>query len=426
MSVLQTHVLESKVVFEHQRLKTPLRLSSGPITELTLATASVTVEVAGRRGTGSGAIYLSDLWSWPSPTLTHEERDAAMRALCVEISGKLGDLCGSEPAHPAELGLRLHDAICRRTDDPVKPVLARALCASPFDAAIHDAAGQALGVSAFTFYREPAPIPSADPYFKRGDACSAIGRMLLSPPRLAFDAWLIVGKDDVLDRDVASWVRERGYHCFKLKTLGKNAADDAARTAAVFRAARQFGIERPKLSIDSNEGNPDAASVVEYLEKVREADPEAYASIMYLEQPTSRDIAACPFDWRDAARRKPVVLDEGSVEIDKLDGAIAQGWSGVAVKTCKGHSFCLAAAAWAHERGLTIAVQDLTNPGLALIQSALLAAHVPSINGVELNSPQFTPAANAAWLPRLRPLFEPRDGVHRLCLPIPAGLGSRL
>jgi hypothetical protein len=51
---------------------------------------------------------------------------------------------------------------------------------------------------------------------------------------------------------------------------------------------------------------------------------------------------------------------------------------------------------------------------------------VPTLNGVELNSPQFTPAANAEWLPRLAGLFEPTDGRHRLHGPTPPGLGSQL
>ena len=90
-----------------------------------------------------------------------------------------------------------------------------------------------------------------------------------------------------------------------------------------------------------------------------------------------------------------------------MAGAVAQGWSGFALKTCKGHSVALTAAAWARRRGLLLSLQDLTNPGRALIHAALFAAHVPMINDVELNSPQFTPAANAEWLPRLAGLFEP-------------------
>jgi len=109
-----------------------------------------------------------------------------------------------------------------------------------------------------------------------------------------------------------------------------------------------------------------------------------------------------------------------------LEEALAQGWSGLALKTCKGHSFALTVAAWAVENGMLLSLQDLTNPGLSMIHAALFAAYVPTINGVELNSPQYTPAANAEWLPRLSCLFEPTDGIHRLPDEIPPGLGSVL
>ena len=76
--------------------------------------------------------------------------------------------------------------------------------------------------------------------------------------------------------------------------------------------------------------------------------------------------------------------------------------------------------------GMILALQDLTNPGYALIHGALFAAHVPMVNGVELNSPQFTPTANEEWLPRLQGLFEPGEGIHRLRQKIPPGLGSEV
>ena len=123
---------------------------------------------------------------------------------------------------------------------------------------------------------------------------------------------------------------------------------------------------------------------------------------------------------------KPVLLDEGLTGLDVLPHAMDQGWSGLALKTCKGHSLALASAAWGHEHQLSVSVQDLTNPGISAIHAALLAAHLPTINGVELNSPQFTPAANEPWLPRLCALLEPHNGVHALPPVVPVGLGSRL
>lgn len=68
-------------------------------------------------------------------------------------------------------------------------------------------------------------------------------------------------------------------------------------------------------------------------------------------------------------------------------------------------------------------MQDLTNPGLAAIHSYLFASHLPVINGIELNSPQFTPQANEPWLPQLGSLFDVRDGRHRLNVAA-QGLGS--
>ena len=94
--------------------------------------------------------------------------------------------------------------------------------------------------------------------------------------------------------------------------------------------------------------------------------------------------------------------------------ARADGWSGLALKTCKGHSFVLVAAAWARQHGMLLSMQDLTNPGLAAIHSALFAARMPTLNGIELNSPQFTPAANAEWLPRLSGLQDSYYAIYEM------------
>lgn len=46
--------------------------------------------------------------------------------------------------------------------------------------------------------------------------------------------------------------------------------------------------------------------------------------------------------------------------------------------------------------------------------SVLFGAYLPTINGIELNAPQYTAAANEPWLPALSCLFSPKGGVHRL------------
>jgi L-alanine-DL-glutamate epimerase-like enolase superfamily enzyme len=420
-------VIDAEVAFAEQPFIRPLILSSCVIDRITLATASVRVRVGGIEAEGKGSIYLSDLWAWPDGRYSHAERDAHLRTLGQLISDRLRELTGADSAHPLELGLRLLHAVHHLKDDRFAaiPPLARAMCLSPFDAAIHDAVGIALRCSALRFYDDPCEIPSADSLFNRG-ACRAIAMTLRKRPRSTLPAWLIVGKADDLERDVRPMVRDCGYRCFKLKIMGRDTADDVQRTIDVFNAVRSFGARHVWLSIDSNEGNPDAASVLDYLVRLRERSREAFQALRYLEQPTGRDIELHRFDWSRVTRMKPVLLDEGLTDLRLLPIAAEQGWSGFALKTCKGHSFALVAAAWAKEHGMVMSLQDLTNPGYSLIHAAMLGAHLPTINGAELNSPQFTPAANAEWIAQLPRLFRPQDGVHEVPSGSEIGLASKI
>ena len=422
---MQTLICHSTVEFIERPFLRSLQLSSGVITEITEARVTVAVRCSGKEAVGRGTIYLSDLWAWPDPAFDHNENDRILRDICRQIASTLPGLCGSGSAHPLKLGLRLHESVCHGEPFGSIPILALAMCASPFDAALHDAAGLALDLSAFDFYGEVFPIESADRYFAKGGATQAI-QHLMKPPRKRLDAWLIVNKMDSLEGDVLPWIENRGYRCFKLKIAGKNNIEDVARTVEVYRFAKANGVALPHLTVDSNEGNPHADSVLDYLERLRAADENAFRAVDYLEQPTGRDITRDRFDWRPVTKLKPILLDEGLTHLNLLEEAKRQGWSGLALKTCKGHSFTLTAAAWAHQNGMIFSIQDLINPGLSLIHAALLAAHIHPVNGVELNSPQFTPQANAEWVPRWNYLFEPGNGSHRIPDKIPPGLGSCL
>src|SRR4029078_12707725 len=181
-----------------------------------------------------------------------------------------------------------------------------------------------------------------------------------------------------------------------------------------------------RFTVDTNEASLSVQSVVDYLERLKAADPSAFGALIYLEQPTSRDIQGHSVDWRPITKHIPVMIDEGLADLNTLPEILRQGYGGLALKTCKGHSMLLVCAAWAHRHGMPISLQDLTNPGIALIHAALVGAHLPTINGAELNSPQFTPETNQEFAERLPELFEPRGGVHRLPREMPVGLGSGL
>ncbi len=46
-----------------------------------------------------------------------------------------------------------------------------------------------------------------------------------------------------------------------------------------------------KYCLDFNEGCPNVDYLLEYLARLRKATPEGFARILYIEQPTSRDLA---------------------------------------------------------------------------------------------------------------------------------------
>jgi hypothetical protein len=75
---------------------------------------------------------------------------------------------------------------------------------------------------------------------------------------------------------------------------------------------------------------------------------------------------------------------------------------------------------------MSLMVQDLTNPMLAQIPHALLAAHVGTIMGVETNAMQFYPEASAAEAQVHAGLYQRRGGNIDLSTIRGAGFGYRL
>ena len=116
-----------------------------------------------------------------------------------------------------------------------------------------------------------------------------------------------------------------------------------------------------------------------------------------------------------AARIKPVVIDESLVDLESLLLSREQGYSGVALKACKGQTEALLMGAAAQKYGMFLCVQDLTCPGASLLHSASLArgfrawppskataaSTAPPATAAGPNaSPQSSRSATAPWIPR--------------------------
>ena len=125
----------------------------------------------------------------------------------------------------------------------------------------------------------------------------------------------------------------------------------------------------------------------------------------------------------EAAKIKPVVIDEALVDFEHLQLSMRLGYSGVALKTCKGHSQALLMAAAALKYRLFLCVQDLTLVGASFLHSAGLCARIPHVAAIEGNGRQYCPLANKGWEDKWPTIFKVTDGTlgtHVLTLP---GLG---
>jgi hypothetical protein len=128
--------------------------------------------------------------------------------------------------------------------------------------------------------------------------------------------------------------------------------------------------------------------------------------ILYVEQPFPYELEHHRMDVRSVSARKPLFLDESAHDWRLVKLGRDLGWSGVALKTCKTQTGALLSACWARAHGMSLMVQDLTNPMLAQIPHVLLAAHTGTIMGVETNAMQFYPEAS-------RPEAAVHPGLYR-------------
>ncbi|MGL4464256.1 MAG: enolase C-terminal domain-like protein, partial [Planctomycetia bacterium] len=308
------------------------------------------------------------------------------------------------------------------------PMLAVLLAASPTDAALHDAFGKANrinsfdGLSAEFVERDLSTRLNADfvgEHLDRYTRRTPVARMPLYHLIGALDpltpADVVKPIADGLPETLGEWADFNGLTHFKIKLNGDDLAWDVSRVLAVERvlAAVQPAGGRAdwRYSLDFNEKCANVDYVLEFLLKVREGAPAAYDRTQYVEQPTHRDLKSHPDHvMHEAAKLKPVVIDESLVDLESLLLARDRGYTGVALKACKGHTDALLMGAAAQKYGLFLCVQDLTCVGASFLHSAELSARIPTVAAIEGNGRQYCPAGNRGWDERFPSMFHIVDG----------------
>lgn len=415
--------------------RAPMKFGGRVVTDVTLVDVEVDVQTRdGRLATGRGSMPMGNVWAWPSAKLDAGQTLAAMLDCVERLVAQVNRFV--EFGHPLELTHALssdHAAIAKETERALSlaqpiPRLAQLVCASPLEAAIHDAYGRAHATNSYNLL---------GPEFVNHDLAGSLGseftgeyldRYTLREPKPTMPLYHLVGAlDPLTPGDVAQpigdglpetlqdWIPADGLTHLKIKLAGDDLPWDVERVAAVERASAEAqelrGRKDWNYSLDFNEKCANVEYVLDFLNRLREVSPAALARVQYIEQPTHRDLRANPENRMHAAARiKPVVIDESLVDLDSLHAAREMGYSGVALKACKGHTEALLMGAAAQKYGMFLCVQDLTCPGMSFLHSASLAARIPGVAAIEGNGRQYCPAGNAGWSERFPNMFEITDG----------------
>jgi L-alanine-DL-glutamate epimerase-like enolase superfamily enzyme len=415
--------------------RTPIKFGGVALDRVTLLTVTMTVETQGRVATGSSAMPLGNVWAWPSKELPYASTLAEMQRLKTTIQSIYQS--ARVTGHPIEITHALEASIVD-VAGPSMPLLAKLVVVSPFDAALHDAYGKSFNLNCYHTYGPAFLKPDLGHFLGPDFRGETLDRYVSKSPRATLPVYHLVGAlDPLTPADVTTpirdglpetldeWIVRDGLTHLKIKLNGDDLVWDSDRVTAVHRIANATAPERAwQYSLDFNERCRDVNFLLEFLKRLKADSPQAYDRVQYIEQPTARDLKANPANrMHEAAKLKPVVIDESLTDLESLSLAQELGYTGVAFKACKGQTQSLLLAAAAQKAGLFRCVQDLTCPGASLIHSASLAAHIPGVAAIEANARQYCPAANAGWEERFPGVFTVRDGLMPTRLLTGAGLG---
>jgi len=429
--------------------RTMIKFGGVAVDRVTMLNAEVEVETSqGKRSVGKGSMPLGNIWAFPSKTMVYDKTLGAMKAIaesCRAVYAKT-----KTSGHPIEITWELEKELLSNAeaegrklnlDDPIPP-LATLVCASPFDAALHDAYGKAHQLNCYHTYGGEFLDNDLGRFLGSDFKGVKIEDHVMKEPVASLPLYHLVGAlDPLFSQDVlkpvgdglpetlGEWVLFNGLTHLKIKLNGDDLGWDVGRVVGVEKAAevaqKQRGQSTWHYSLDFNEKCKNVEYLLEFLEQVKEKSPAAFSRIAYIEQPTGRDLKASRANVMHAASKQiPVVIDESLLDLESLLMAREMGYTGAALKACKGQSQSVVLASAARHMKMFLCVQDLTCPGASLIQSASLAAHVKGVSAIEANSRQYCPAANTPWENNFPGIFKITNGSMQTSCLNGVGLGA--
>jgi L-alanine-DL-glutamate epimerase-like enolase superfamily enzyme len=422
--------------YEDYLYRTPIKFGGSVVDRVTLLNVTCRVRASnGRTAKGFGSMPLGNVWSFPSQQLSYASTLGAMKALAERIAKITSRY--PESGHPIDINTALEPTYLKAAADisremqlaePI-PKLCTLVTASPFDAALHDAFGKLYGRNCYLTYGPDFMSHDLSHYLGRDFKGELLDHFVQKSPKPHMPLYHLVGAldplvesdikkriNDGLPETLGEWIDYNGLTHIKIKLNGNDLRWDIERVIGVDQISRETqqrrNVDRWVYSLDFNEKCPNVDYLLEFLHELRDKSPAGYERIQYIEQPTARDLRTHRSNvMHEAAKLRPIVIDESLTDLESLMLAREMGYSGVALKACKGQSQSLLLAAAAQKYKMFLCVQDLTCPGASLIHSAGLAAHVPRVAAIEANSRQYVPAANKNWETKFPGIFVVKNGL---------------
>ncbi len=421
--------------FEPITFRAPLKFGGRVIDKTFLINVQVEVETkAGKHATGIGSMPVGNVWAWPSDQVTTAQAEKAMSTFAERVC----DLATLFPDYSDPFDIVHHIAgeythlgktIPQEQKLPeLMPELAELVAASPIDAAIHDGFGRVNHVNSYNALSKQFLNHDLSEYLDKQFKGEYLDKYTLREPKARMPLYHLIGAIDPLtDADITKpikdglpetlpqWINANGLTHLKIKLNGDDLEWDVQRVLDIDRITAETQAKRGctewVYSTDFNEKCQDVTYVLEFLKKIKAGSAAAYDRIQYIEQPTSRHLKDHPeLKLHEVSKLKPVVLDEGLVDYEALLIGREMGYTGVALKACKGQSDSLILAAAAQKLGMFLCVQDLSCPGFSFLHSASLAARIPTAAAIEGNSRQYCPAGNKSWAKLFPSMFDIKDG----------------
>ena len=429
--------------------RSPMKFGGRVVRDVVLLNVQVTVENRlGKTATGFGSMPMGNIWAWPGGVTEPDVTLQAMIAFGKRVVQEAATF--RDFGHPLELTCdftkeypRIAGTLAATSFSELKepiPKLAQLVAVSPFEAAVFDAYGKLYDENVYNLLGKDWMNRDLGDYLGNEFRGEYLDQYTLRKPKDVMPLYHLVGAldplsasdvaqplNDGLPEHFADWIPYNGLTHIKIKLNGDDLDWDVKRVLDIDRIAVQEqqkrGCTQWFYSTDFNERCENVEYVLEFLEKVKEGSKEAIDRLQYIEQPTHRDLKRHPENkMHRAAAIKPIVIDESLVDFESLLESRRMGYSGVAIKACKGHAEALLMAAAAQKYGMFLCVQDLTCPGASFLHSASLSARIPTVAAIEGNGRQYCPAANHTWEKRYPTMFRITDGTLGTSSLIGAGL----